>query len=104
MPSAQESEALALVAALNWAEAMGFHHVIFEVDSKINADAIHLVNRCKRILLQHTDYSIRFVRRQANGTAHVLAKESRFRSCPTFYFDAPSFLIPVLNIYPVEAH
>lgn len=116
VPLVRECDAFALRDAILGAIEISFQQVIFETDSKLVADVIHsshedlsefgdIISRCHTLLHQHDSYSIRFVKKQANEVAHALAKELRFSPCPSFHYDLPSYLIPVMNVLcPIEAH
>ena len=78
---------------------MGKANVVFECDAKVVVDAIHaatvdlsefstVIAKCKSLLLQGRNYSVQFVRRQANVIAHSLAIASRLHAgfC---VFDSP---------------
>ena len=90
---------------------MGKANVVFECDAKVVVDAIHaatvdlsefgaVIVECKSLLLQGCNYSVQFVRRQANIAAHSLARASRLHA--GFYiFDSPPDCIR--NLVPVFA-
>jgi hypothetical protein len=80
--------------------------VIFESDCKL-VDAIistltplnelgDIISRCKTLLTSHNNYSVFYVRRQTNRTAHNIVRASL--SHPTLYlfFDVPDYLSPLI--------
>ncbi|XVF87040.1 hypothetical protein PTKIN_Ptkin18bG0088700 [Pterospermum kingtungense] len=48
-----------------------------------------IVGCCKDLLSLEQNYSVCFVKRQANVVAHVLAREARFQACSRFFVDVP---------------
>ena len=81
-------EALGLHSALQWLSDMQFDNVDFETDSKLTCDAFHanrddtsefgcIISSCRSLFSSFFNNSrVEFVRRQANGVAHVLAGEA----------------------------
>lgn len=116
VPFAKECEAIALEKAIIWLAELGFQRVVFETNTKQVVDAINssaidhtefrdIIARCRLLLSQQDSYSVKFVRRKTNVVAHTLAHKSRFTACPSFYYDLPNFLIPVMDmICPIEAN
>ena len=97
--SVKEAEALALHEALLWALSLKLVDVEFEKDSLlvVNSLSSHsldcseygfLISDCG-CLRGNGNYSIRFVKRQANKCVHVLAKHACFNA--SLY---ESFVIP----------
>jgi ribonuclease HI len=83
--SVVEGEALALIEALKAMQLRNIQHVLFETDSKTVADAIlHqrsgysevnlLVGHISNLLLSNANFSVKFIKRQANMVAHTLAR------------------------------
>ncbi|GAU51196.1 hypothetical protein TSUD_374470 [Trifolium subterraneum] len=79
-----EGEAWELQQAMMWMEMIGYHNVIFEMDCKM-VDDVHtqkhnmseygsLIDDCRTILSNHRNFIVAFTRRQANGSAHALAR------------------------------
>jgi hypothetical protein len=59
-----------------------------------------LIDECKIILSNHSDFIIAFIRRQANGSAHVLARRAIYHaSCTTFYI-IPNCITTIMNEMP----
>jgi hypothetical protein len=80
-----EGEACGLQQAMMWMEMLGYHKVIFEIDCKMVVDDVHnkkqnnseyctVVDDCRTILSNHSYFLVAFTRRQANGSAHALAR------------------------------
>jgi hypothetical protein len=79
-------EALGLLSAMLWARELNLVNMDFETDSKVVADSIYnntdgvsdfiaIIKDCKYILMTDLANSdVKFIRRQANGVAHSLAK------------------------------
>ena len=100
--SVKEAEALALYEALLWALSLKLVDVEFESDSLlvVNSLSSHfldcseygfLISDCV-CLRGKGNYSIRFVKRQANKCAHVLAKHACFNASLYESFIIPSWL------------
>ena len=97
--SVKEAEALALRKALLWALSLKLVDVEFETDSLlvVNSLSSHSLDRSEYgflisdcvCLRGNGNYSIRFVKRQPNKCAHVLAKHVCFNA--SLY---ESFVIP----------
>jgi hypothetical protein len=80
-----EGEAMALQEALQAMQVRGLSHVLFETDSKSLVDALHhlrggtsefslLVHHINNLLLSNPNFSVKFIKRQANMVAHTLAR------------------------------
>jgi ribonuclease HI len=80
-----EGEAIALIEALKAMQLRNIQQVQFETDSKIVADAIlHqngglsefclLIRHISNLLLSNENFSVKFIKRQANMVAHTLAR------------------------------
>ena len=100
--SVKEAEALALREALLWALSLKLVDVEFETDSLlvVNSLSSHFLDRSEygfliadcMCLRGKGNYSIRFVKRQANKCAHVLAKHVCFNASLYESFAIPSWL------------
>ena len=108
LPPVRECKARALRNAMHWVIALGFTHVVFEIDAKVVVDAIYdtscdyfefgdIIRDIRNFLLTHGNFSIHATRRQANEAAHVLARHSRLPSCPVIYHVIHCFLIPCIT-------
>jgi len=97
-------EALGLHSALQWLDDMHFDSVDFETDSKLRVDAF-LSNRndtfefgciisfcCSLFGSTFVNSRVEFVRRQANGVAHALAREATLLASPVIYYDIPDYI------------
>ena len=97
--SVKEAEVLALREALLWALSLKLVDVEFETDSLLVVSSLssHFLDRSEygfliadcMCLRGKGNYSIRFIKRQANKCAHILAKHVCFNA--SFY---ESFVIP----------
>jgi hypothetical protein len=83
--SVLEGEAVALCEALQALQLRGITHVMIESDSKSLVDALHhlrggnsefssLVSYINTLLLSSPNFSVKFIKRQANMVAHTLAR------------------------------
>ena len=104
--SVKKAEALALREALLWALSLKLVDVEFKTDSLlvVNSLSSHsldcseygfLISNCVR-LRGNGNYSIRFVKRQANKYAHVLARHACFNDSLYESFVIPSWLEEVI--------
>jgi len=103
--SVDVGEALVLHSALQWLSDMQLENVDFETDSKLIVDAFRsdrtdlsefacIISSCRSLF--HNLFSnsrVEFVRRQANGVAHTLAREVT-RSA--VYYDIPACIKPII--------
>ncbi|XP_045809903.1 uncharacterized protein LOC123904263 [Trifolium pratense] len=80
-----EAEALALLDAMQSVILMNVEHIVFESDSEIVVDGVHtryggnsefsmLISSIKSLLTLHSNFEVKFIKRQANSVAHLLAK------------------------------
>jgi ribonuclease HI len=80
-----EREALALLEAIRFAEQQGWDKVIFESDSATlvtalsslrrgNSEFQAIVSCIVTSLALHSNFKVKFIRRQANMVAHTLAR------------------------------
>ena len=104
--SVKEAEALALREALLWALSLKLVDVEFETDSLlvVNSFSSHSLD-CSEYgflildcvcLRGNGNYSIQFVKRQANKCAHVLARHACFNASLYESFVIPSWLEEVI--------
>ena len=104
--SVKEAEALALREALLWALSLKLVDMEFETDSLlvVNSLSSHsldcseygfLISDCV-CLRGKGNYSIRFIKRQANKYAHVLARHIYFNASLYESFVIPSWLEEML--------
>jgi len=95
-------EALGLFSALQWLSDMQFDNVDFETDSKLTVDAFLsdrndtsefgcIITSCRSLFrLLFSNSRVEFVRRQANGVSHALARDAAFLTSPAVYYDIPN--------------
>jgi len=95
-------EALGLFSALQWLSDMQFDNVDFETDSKLTVDAFLsdrndtsefgcIITSCRSLFrLLFSNSRVEFVRRQANGVAHALARDTAFLTGPAVYYEIPN--------------
>jgi len=80
-----EEEAIALLEALHFADANRWHRVVFESVSSTLVQALSslghgdsefyaIVSRINYQLSLHSNFKVKFIRRQANMAAHTLAR------------------------------
>jgi ribonuclease HI len=80
-----EGEAVALLEALKALQLIGMLHVLFETDSNSLVDVLHhlrggnsefssLVFHINNVLLSSPNFSVKFIKRQANMVAPALAR------------------------------
>ena len=85
MYTAAEAEAWGLCKGIEWIAQLGYNKVIFEMDCKMVVDDVHkykpnrseygsIIRNCRTLLSNYSDFVVGFARRQANGSAHALAK------------------------------
>lgn len=55
-----------------------------------------VVARCKRLISLSTNFSVRFIRRQANGVAHSLARASVFNASSWIFYIATTCIADVI--------
>jgi ribonuclease HI len=80
-----EGEAVALLEAMRQCIACGWSNIVFESDSKVVVDAAHsnkqgnselnsLISSINLLLHNHSNFEVKFTKRQANMAAHTLAR------------------------------
>lgn len=82
----REAEALSLKEALSWVKELNYDYCVFESDSKQLVDACNgqegesyfhtIVSDCVDLCKHFNHVLVQFVRRSANGVAHLLATHS----------------------------
>ncbi|XP_045831364.1 uncharacterized protein LOC123922710 [Trifolium pratense] len=83
--TAQEAEAWSLYQGIQWVASLGYNKVVFELDCKIVVDDVNkmsinqseygsIIQNCRTLLHHYNDFIVVFTRRQANGSAHALAR------------------------------
>lgn len=108
MVSVKEGEAMGLREALSWVQSLGLKKVCFEMDAKVVVDAIKssgadvsefgsIVQHCKDLIRYEHEFSISFIRRQANECAHALAKVSRSYASPMVWSEPPDCITSFLS-------
>ena len=96
-----EAETIALLKAIKMAISNGFHFVWFETDCKLLADDLSsstvpntefgdLVSQCRILLSTNSDFTVLFVKRQANKVAHSIARASLSHPNPYIFNEVPS--------------
>lgn len=104
----QEGEGLGLLAAVDWVRNLGHGNVIFEVDCKLLADSINkprtdfsefgcISLEFSRALSFSRNFSVRFVRRQANETTHCLVKVAPSLSSFQDFYHVPLCIASVIS-------
>ena len=99
--STDVGEALGLHSAFQWLDDMHFHSVDFETDSKLTISAFLSTRNdmsefgciisscCSLFSSTFVNSRVEFVRRQANGVDHALAREALLLASPAIYYDIP---------------
>ncbi|XVE78858.1 hypothetical protein DITRI_Ditri14bG0011900 [Diplodiscus trichospermus] len=111
--SPKEAEALALLQAITWARDQQLGKVIFEYDAQLVVKAVHssmvdltefgtLIEGCKLILSLEQNFSVCYVKRQANEVAHSLARAARFNACPFTSYNPPNCFLGLLPLICYE--
>ena len=106
--SVKEAEAVGLCKGLQWLLELHHFEVDVELDAKIMVDAFHseplaidefgyIIGDC-RGLVANCYFSIQFVKRQANRSAHCLARAARSHASPFISFSIPSILKDTLLV------
>jgi ribonuclease HI len=105
--SVAEGEALALLEAMRESLARGWSNIIFESDSKVVVDAVHsnhhgnsewssLISSIKLLLHVHSNFEVKFTKRQANMAAHSLARAACSWSSRMFFNIVPRCIEPII--------
>ncbi|XVF87254.1 hypothetical protein PTKIN_Ptkin18bG0104100 [Pterospermum kingtungense] len=114
-PAVKEYEALALALyeAITWVSVSGYERVIYETDAQVVVQAIKnsmadttefgsIIQNCKTLLYSKPMSKVMFTRRDANGVAHVLARQSLSCVNPTINTSAPVRLGEALSFTCTE--
>ena len=107
--SVKEAEATGLCEGLQWLLELHHFEVDAELDAKIVVDAFHseplaidefgcIIGDC-RGLVANSYFSIQFVKRQANKSAHCLARADHSHASLFISFSIPSILEDTLLAY-----
>jgi hypothetical protein len=102
-----EGEAWGPQQAMRWMEMLGYHKVIFEMDCKMVVDDVHnkkqnvsehgsLIDECRTILSNHSDFIIAFTRCQVNGSAHALARAAIFHASRATFYIIPNCITTII--------
>jgi len=95
-------EALGLLKAMEWVKDLQLLNMDFEVDFKMVVDNIYekqfgvsefsvIISKCVHLLDTYlTNSDVKFIRRQANGVAHSLAKAALPETSFRIYSNIPS--------------
>ena len=100
--------AMRLLTAMQWVKDLQLLNMDFEMDSKTVVDSVHggsngvsnymaIINDCRHMLaIDLTNLDLKFIRRQANGAAHSLAKEAPSNPSFHIYSNIPSCISDIL--------
>ncbi|KAK2407645.1 Ribonuclease H superfamily protein [Trifolium repens] len=102
-----EAEAWALQQGIMWMAMLGYRNVIFELDCKTVVDDIDsskdnhseyglLIEDCKSMLSPHSNYVVAFTRRQANGSAHALARAALSHASRITFNYIPNYILTLI--------
>ncbi|XP_058783747.1 uncharacterized protein LOC131658475 [Vicia villosa] len=101
-------EALGLLSSIKWVNELGYDNMDFELDAKSvvdnvnrsspnNTDCGAITSECKRVLVSSFRNShVKFVRRQANEVAHVLARAATFFASFQVFTDIPTCILSLI--------
>jgi ribonuclease HI len=107
VPPPSEAEAMGLKDAILWLGQLGLSKVQIELDCKLVVESIldrtnsqsefgTIINMCRSLLQQFSNFEISFVRRQANYVAHGLARESKLYTRHHVFDSIPSCINSIL--------
>ncbi|XP_045802361.1 uncharacterized protein LOC123895940 [Trifolium pratense] len=102
-----EGEAMAILEAMRQATSRGWSNIVFESDSKVVVDAIQanhhgiaelssIILSIKLLLQCNSNFEIKFTKRQANMTAHTLARAAISWSSRMFFHYVPRCIEPFI--------
>jgi hypothetical protein len=107
--TAAEGEAWGLYQGIKWITSSGYHKVVFELDcSKMVVDDIHnnypnhseygsIIQDCKNIyLISNNDFVVVFTTRQANGSAHALARAAISHASRSTFDVIPNYIATII--------
>ncbi|CAN1332541.1 Putative ribonuclease H protein At1g65750 [Linum perenne] len=105
-PNPTECEALALIESINWLSLLPYNNIILELDSLTVVQAMEsmeeddselgmIIDEARRSL--PPSWSVNFVRRNGNSTAHTIARHSRHLAFPIVSNASPTWLIDTLG-------
>lgn len=83
--SVLEAEARGVYEALQWLKQLEIYNVVVESDSQVVVNAVkareqyqfevgHILDECSEILMNRSDLSLYYVKKQANRAAHFMAR------------------------------
>ena len=102
-----EAEATAILEGLQWLINMTVDKVIIESDSFLSVKALqnsqenllevgNILSACQSILDSRPEFSVSFVKRQANRVAHVATRIPCSLNCQNIFSTPPSLLLEPL--------
>ncbi|CAJ2635677.1 unnamed protein product [Trifolium pratense] len=105
--TAAEGEAMAILEVMRIAISRGWTNIVFESDSKVVVDAIHvttqgvselssIISSIKLLLQCNMNFEIKFTKRQASMAAHTLAKAVISWSSRTYFNGVPRWIKPFI--------
>ena len=100
---------MALREAVKWIIPLQLSHVVFETNCKAVVDAFHshiidqyefgcLVQDCKALFSLNANLTLCFIKRQANRVAHIVARAACYNASPSYWLEAPPFIVEALAI------
>ena len=107
VPPPSQAEAMGLRDAILWLGQLGLSKVQIELDSKLVVESIldrtnsqsefgTIINICRSLLEQFSNFKISFVMRQANYVVHGLARESKLYARHHVFDSIPSCINSIL--------
>lgn len=102
-----EGETLVLKEVVQATIHMQLNHVIFECDSQLMLQALHKINDgtyefsliilcIKNLLVTHSNFEVKFVKRKVNSVAHMLAKATDSRTRRSVFHLIPLWIEQLL--------
>lgn len=105
-----EAEAIGIKQALSWIKDVNFTsgQVVVETDSLLSVKALQddkvnllevgdIIEDCKQDLVGLDSVSVRFIRKDANRVAHVMARIPCLANFSSFYTSLPTCLLEALS-------
>jgi ribonuclease HI len=102
-----EGEALAILEAMRQCIERGWTNILFESDAKLVVEAVHstkqgnselssIISSIKLLLQQHSNFEVKFTKRQANMAAHTLARAACSWPSRMFFTSIPRCIEPII--------
>jgi ribonuclease HI len=100
-------EAMGLLSALRWVNELQLSSLDFEMDCKRVVDGLHsnrtntsdlgaILSDCRLILATSLNSHVKFIRRQANEVAHILARVATSLASFHNFIDIPTCMYNII--------